>query len=54
MPLLANNYFSAPFSSHSVPVNLVKRTSRRIGLTWNWTKTSARAVLPWTSSESAH
>ena len=33
--------------SSSIPVNYVRRAARRVQLTWNWTKSSARSMLPW-------
>ncbi len=32
---------------YSIPVNYVGRAARRVQLTWNWTKSSARSMLPW-------
>ena len=37
----------------SVPVYYVQRTARRIILTWNWTKSSAKSVLSLKSSSSS-
>lgn len=37
----------------SIPVNYVKRAARRIQVTWNWTKNSAKSLLPWKSNSNS-